>query len=182
MHFALHTHFPYLLDLFMYVSFQLPSGAYSTAAISAQRVCRTHCHLCPTRYSFIPELIELKHVRWSALPNDKHRMSNMSEVRGEKHENPAPSGYRPPTAGSDYRKACEALYSNFCATSPFKRCWQCDLILDYMYKYSYCSMEVFTYFRNWSITIYMGLCCQDDIAAWPLCILQKAQDVESMLV
>ena len=50
--YALHTHYPWALDLLIHVPFQLPFGAYSSAAISALRTNCTHCHLCPIRYSF----------------------------------------------------------------------------------------------------------------------------------
>ena len=37
-----------------------PRRAYSLAAISAHWIYRTHCRLCPTRYSFAPESSEAR--------------------------------------------------------------------------------------------------------------------------
>ena len=94
---------PWSLDLFIHVPFQLP-GEHT---VSAHWTYRTHCHLCPTRYSFSPEPI--KHWRVKCLTQDW-------EV-GEAwyfSENPAPSGIRNRTAGIDIGRA---PLSNHCAMS-----------------------------------------------------------------
>ena len=43
-----------------------PRRAYSPAAVSAHRTYRTHCHLCPTKYSFSPESSEAFCSRFGA--------------------------------------------------------------------------------------------------------------------
>ena len=42
MHGVLHKHYPWSVDLLIHVPFQLPLGAYSTAAFSSQRTYHTH--------------------------------------------------------------------------------------------------------------------------------------------
>ena len=89
--------------------------AYSFAAISAQWTYHTHCHLYPTKYSFSPESSEAFEGGVNALPKDT--TSNQCPERRETwyfSENPAPSGIRNRTAGSDIDKAPR---SNHCATS-----------------------------------------------------------------
>ena len=59
-----------------------PRRAYSPAAILAHRAYRTHCHLCPSRYSFSPESSEAfeGEVRCTRT---QHR-NNVPRLRGEK--------------------------------------------------------------------------------------------------
>ena len=54
------------------------------AAISALGTSRTHCHLCPTRYSFTPESSEACEgkVPWPRTPY----RNNVPILRGEKHD------------------------------------------------------------------------------------------------
>ena len=54
------------------------------APISALETNRTHCHLCPTRYSFTPESSEACEGK-VPCPRTKHR-NNVSISRREKHE------------------------------------------------------------------------------------------------
>ena len=63
-----------------------PRGAYSPAAVSAHWTHRTHCHLCPTRYSYLPESSEAfeGEVPW---PRTQH-LNNVPRLRGEKHDIP----------------------------------------------------------------------------------------------
>ena len=56
---ALHTYYPWSLDLFIHGPFQFPFWEHAAlAAISALVTNSTHCHLRPTRYLFTPELSE----------------------------------------------------------------------------------------------------------------------------
>ena len=57
---------------------------WSITAISAPRTYRTHCHLCPTRYSFTPESSEACEGKVSS-PRTQHR-NNVPILRGEKHD------------------------------------------------------------------------------------------------
>ena len=59
-------------------------GAYSTAAISAQGAYRTHCHLCPTRYLFLPEPSEACEGKVTCL-RTQHQ-DNVTILRGEKRD------------------------------------------------------------------------------------------------
>ena len=61
-----------------------PRGAYSTAAVSAHWTYRTHCHLCPTRYSFSPESSEAFEGE-VPCPRTQH-LNNVPRLRGEKHD------------------------------------------------------------------------------------------------
>ena len=54
------------------------------AAISDLGTSRTHCHLCPTRYSFTPESSEACEGKVSC-PRTQHR-NNIPILRGEKHD------------------------------------------------------------------------------------------------
>ena len=54
------------------------------AAISALGTSRTHCHLCPTRYSFTPESSEACEGKVPCL-RTQHR-NNVTILRGEKHD------------------------------------------------------------------------------------------------
>ena len=65
---ALHTYYPWALDLFIQGPFQLLFLENAAlAAISALGTSRTHCHLCPIRYSLTPESSEACEGN---LPND----------------------------------------------------------------------------------------------------------------
>ena len=57
---------------------------YSPAAISAHYTYRTHCHLCPTWYSFSPEFREAFEGEVPCL-RTQHR-NNVPRSRGEKHD------------------------------------------------------------------------------------------------
>ena len=46
--------YPLVAGLFI-CTFSTPQRVYSPAAISTHWTYGTHCHLCPSRYSFIPE-------------------------------------------------------------------------------------------------------------------------------
>ena len=61
-----------------------PRRAYSPAAVSAHSTHRTHCHLCPTRYSFSPESSEA-FEGGVPCPRTEH-LSNVPRLRGEKHD------------------------------------------------------------------------------------------------
>ena len=97
------------------VPFQLHGD--SPTAIPVHLTYHTHCHLCPTRYSFTPESTEAREGKVSC-PSPQHR-NNVPIFRGEKYdmiylyENPAPSGVRNRTVGSYIGKAPR---SNHCAT------------------------------------------------------------------
>ena len=60
-----------------------PGRAYSPAAISAHWTYHTHCHLCPTRYSFSPESSEA-FEGWVPCPTTQRR-NNVPIMRREKH-------------------------------------------------------------------------------------------------
>ena len=60
-----------------------PRGSYSPVAISAHRANRTHCRLCPIRYSFSPESSEAFEDE-APRPRTQHR-NNVLRLRGEKH-------------------------------------------------------------------------------------------------
>ena len=60
-----------------------PRRAYSPAAVSAHWTYRTHCHLCPTRYSFSPESSEAFEGE-VPCPRTQH-LNNVPRLRGEKH-------------------------------------------------------------------------------------------------
>ena len=62
-----------------------PRGACSPAAISAHCTYRvTHCHLCPTRYSFSPDLSEALDDE-APCTRTQHR-NNVPRMRGKKHD------------------------------------------------------------------------------------------------
>ena len=61
-----------------------PRGAYSPAAVSAHWTYRTHCHLCPSRYSFSPESSEAFDCEVSCPRT--HHLNNVPRLRGEKHD------------------------------------------------------------------------------------------------
>ena len=60
---SLHTHYPWSLDLFIHVPFQLPFGAYITTTFSALGTSCTHCHLCPTKW--LEHVLIYTWVKWS---------------------------------------------------------------------------------------------------------------------
>ena len=66
------------------------------AAISALGTNCTHCHLCPTRYSFTPESSEACGGKVPCLRTQQ--LNNVAILRGVKHDislkNPAQSGIR----------------------------------------------------------------------------------------
>ena len=68
---------------YMYHFNSLFSEHRALAAISALGTCRTHCHLCPTRYSFTPESNEACEGK-VPRPKSQHR-NNVPILRGEKH-------------------------------------------------------------------------------------------------
>ena len=92
-----------------------PRRAYSPTAILAHLSYRGHCNVRPTRYSFTPESSKGCQGKVSC---QGHNIETMSYIeRGETwylSENPATSGVRNRTAGSDIDKA---LSFNHCATS-----------------------------------------------------------------
>ena len=84
---ALHTYYPWSLDRFILAAFQLqlPFLKHTAlAAISALGTNRTHCHLCPTRYSFTPESSEAYEGEVSCK-RTQHR-NNIPILREEKHD------------------------------------------------------------------------------------------------
>ena len=81
---ALHTYTPgHWTCSFMY-HFNSLFGAYSTCSHLGARTSRTHCHLCPTRYSFTPESSEACEGKVSC-PRTQQR-NNVPIWRGEKHD------------------------------------------------------------------------------------------------
>ena len=80
---ALHTHYPWSLDLFIHVPFQLIQHT-TLRFISALGTSRTHCHLCPTRYWFPPESSEACEGN-VPFPATQHR-NNVPIMRGERHD------------------------------------------------------------------------------------------------
>ena len=82
---ALHTYYPWSLDQFIHIPFQLPFLENTAfAAISALGTSRTHCHLCPIRYSFTPESSEVSEGK-VPCPRTQHR-NNFVIMRGQKHD------------------------------------------------------------------------------------------------
>ena len=71
---------PWSLDLLIHVPFR--GAYYSPAAVSAHSTYRTHCHLCPTRYSFSPESSEAFAGEVSCPRT--HHLNNVPRLRGEK--------------------------------------------------------------------------------------------------
>ena len=61
-----------------------PRRAYSPAAVLAHLTYRTHCHLCPTRYSFSPESSEAFEGE-VPCPKTQH-LNNVPRLREEKHD------------------------------------------------------------------------------------------------
>ena len=71
-----------------------PRGAYKPIIISALGSCRTHCHLCPTRYLFTPERDEAREGE-VPCPRTQH-LTNVQTLKVEKHDislNKKTSGY-----------------------------------------------------------------------------------------
>ena len=61
-----------------------PRGAHSPAAVSAHWTYRTHCYLCPTRYSFSPESSEAFEGEVSCRRTQ--HPNYVPRLRGEKHD------------------------------------------------------------------------------------------------
>ena len=61
-----------------------PRRAYGSVAILAHCTYRTHCHLCPTMYSFTPESSEACDGK-VPCPRTQHR-NNVPILGGEKHD------------------------------------------------------------------------------------------------
>ena len=49
------TFYPGSLNMSIYVAFHIPGEQKAQQPFSMVGTYQTHCHLCPTRYSFIPE-------------------------------------------------------------------------------------------------------------------------------
>ena len=82
---ALHTYYPWSLDLLIHVPLQLPFLEHATlAAILPLGASRTHCHLCPTRYSFTLQSSEACEGR-APCPRIQHQ-TNVRILRGGKHD------------------------------------------------------------------------------------------------
>ena len=81
---ALHRYYPWSMDMFFHVSFQLHFlEQTSLAAIPALMTNRTHCHRCIIRYSFTPESSE---ACASKVPcQRKQQRNNVPILREEKH-------------------------------------------------------------------------------------------------
>ena len=113
-HTTLHPPPPLVTGIVHSCAISTPRRAYCLAAVSAHWTYRTHCYLCPTRYSFSPESSEAFEGE-VPCPRAQH-LNNVPRLRGEKRdifsENSAPSGIRNRTAGSDIGKAPR---SNHCA-------------------------------------------------------------------
>ena len=60
------------------------SRTYNPAAVSAHCTYRTHCHLCPTRYSFSPDSSGAFEGE-VPCPRTQH-LTNVPRLRGEKHD------------------------------------------------------------------------------------------------
>ena len=70
------TFYPLVTEPVHSYAISTPRGAYSPAAVSAHWTYRTHCHLCPTRYSF--HLSQVKHLRVKFLTQG-HTILTMSQ-------------------------------------------------------------------------------------------------------
>ena len=101
------TFYPLVTEPVHSYAISTPRGTYSPAAVSAHWTYRTHCHLCPTRYSFSPESSEAFEGEVS-YPRT-HHLNNVPRLRGKKH---VPSGTRNRTAGSDIGRAPRSNHSN----------------------------------------------------------------------
>ena len=83
---ALHTYYPWSLDLFIHVPFQLSFLEHTAfAAISALGTNHTHFYLCPTKYSFTLESSEACEGKVPCPRTQQHR-KNVPILRGEKHD------------------------------------------------------------------------------------------------
>ena len=82
---ALHTYYPWSLDLLIHFTISTPFLEHTAlAAISALGTSRTHCHLCPTRYSFTPESSEACEGKVSCRRTQ--HLNNVPILREEKHD------------------------------------------------------------------------------------------------
>ena len=132
---ALSTYYPWSLDLFIHVPFQLPFLEHTAlAVISALGTNRTHCHLCPTRYSFTPESSEAFEGK-VPCPKTQHR-NNIPILRGEKHDISLKILHQ-----AEFETARQivtlAPCSNHCATSLYITwCWEFNTGNTYVYNNS----------------------------------------------
>ena len=86
------------------IPFHLPFLEHAAlAAVSALGTNRTHCHLCPIRYSFTPESSEACEGE-VPFPRSQHRNNIERREKLYYSENPAPSGIRNRATGSDMAK------------------------------------------------------------------------------
>ena len=83
----LTSYYPWSLDLFVHLPFQLPGEHTALQPCGASDLSYNNFHLCPIRYSFTPE--------WSAAlegevpcPRTQHWKHNVPVLRGEKHDIP----------------------------------------------------------------------------------------------
>ena len=60
------------------------NSLFEAYSISVLGTCRTHCHLCPTRYSYTPESSGACEGK-VPCPRTQHR-NNVPILRGEKHD------------------------------------------------------------------------------------------------
>ena len=77
------TSYPLVIGPVHSCAISTPRRAYSPAAVSAHWTYCTHCHLCPTRYSFLPESSEAFEGEVSCLRTQ--HLNNVPRLRGEKH-------------------------------------------------------------------------------------------------
>ena len=77
------TFYPLVTGPVQSCAISTPRGAYSPVAISVHWTYRTHCHLCPSRYSFSPEWN--KAFEGEVSGPRTHHLNNVSRLRGEKH-------------------------------------------------------------------------------------------------
>ena len=121
--YALHTYYPWSLDLFIHAPFQLPFLEHTAlAAISTLGTNRTHCHLCPTRYSLTPESSGAFEGR-VFCPRTQHR-NIVPILRGEKHDISLKILHHP-----GFETARQAVTLRHCATSLSHVCspvWYCS--------------------------------------------------------
>ena len=75
------TFYPLVTGPVQSCAISTPRGAYSLAAVLAHWTYRTHCHLCPTRYSFSPESGEAFEGE-VFCPRTQH-LDNVPRLRGE---------------------------------------------------------------------------------------------------
>ena len=152
MHCALHTHFPghwtsscmyHFNSLLEHTALQPFRHKELVAHIAISVLPGTHLYLSWLNWS-----------TWGEVPCPRINIECQTTMCQSWEERSMKILHQ---AGIDLPLQAAAIakrYSTSCATSLYKECWQCDIILAYMYKYSDWSRKVLTYFRNWSITIY----------------------------